>query len=763
MAEKFTEEKDFDSSNFILFLIVWRKPVLIISILAFVLSVIFSSPWFITPLYKSTVVMYPTSVSSISKALLSETYGGKEDILAFGEDEQTEQMLQILNSNRIRDRIIQKFDLMKHYNIDPNSRFKLTKLYDQYESNITYRRTEYNAVKIIVLDKDPQLAANIANDISNLLDSVKIDMQKQRAIKGFKIVKAEYLQRMDEIQQMEDSLTELRKKGVHDYETQAEMINQQLAIEIAKNNTSGIRALERKLDTLAKYGGPYVSLRDALEHEKKQFSVLKTKYEEAKVDAEEELPQKFVVSSAYSAEKKSYPLRWLIVLVSTVSAFLVTLLVIITIDNVTKGKLFDSKKKSLSYNLNFWPNFQTLFLPGNVKTNIKETNKAGENKSRVADEKKTKTYNEEKTRIIKEETTGSTNGKNTEITEKKENQTTNITFDMENILNNINLLRIVFKWKWHIIILCVLAGLLAAIFSGPFFIKPRFKSVAVVYPSNIAPYSDESETEQMIQWFNSKDIKDSVIKKFNLAKHYRIDSSYKYFYSTMMYKYGKNVKINKTMYESVEIEVMDSDPRMAYDIVNAILDFYNLKIRKIHRDKYNEVVTIAKQMLDMTKNELDTVERNLYDLRTRYQIVDYANQTREVARGYLRTVDGTDAAKNINFTEVAKLKKAIEEKGGVFIYNNTRMYDLLRLYSIFQEEYDRAYYNATKEFTYTNIVSPPVIADKKSYPVRWLMVFYSVTVTLLLSLIIIVIVENRHYYQVKTSDTRASAPPGNQA
>ena len=83
---------------------------------------------------------------------------------------------------------------------------------------------------------------------------------------------------------MEDSLTQLRKLGVHDYETQAEMINQQLAIEIANGNKRGIEALDNKLNILAMYGGPYVSLRDALEYEKKQLSFVKAKYEEAKID-----------------------------------------------------------------------------------------------------------------------------------------------------------------------------------------------------------------------------------------------------------------------------------------------------------------------------------------------------------------------------------------------------------------------------------------------------------------------------------------------
>lgn len=343
MLNKVRGSEDFESTNFIIFLYRWRKPLIIVMAIAFLASIIFSHPFFIIPKFKSTVVLYPTSSSSIAKALLAENTAPGQDVLMIGEEEQTEQMLQILSSSIIRDKIIDKYNLMEHYEIDPDSRFKRTKLFKSYEDNITFRRTEYMAVKITVLDRDPQVAAYIANDIAELLDSTKNIMQQERARKAFLIVQAEYLQLKAEIQSMEDSLTRLRELGVHDYESQAEMINQQLAIELAKGNNNGVKALEARLSTLAKYGGPYVSIRDQLEHEKKQLSEVKAKYEEAKIDAEEVLPQKFVVESAYPAEKKSYPIRWIIVLVSTLSAFILGILLLAVLDSLSRY----NKKKSL--------------------------------------------------------------------------------------------------------------------------------------------------------------------------------------------------------------------------------------------------------------------------------------------------------------------------------------------------------------------------------------------------------------------------------
>jgi len=336
MNKEHTEKNNFDSMNLLLFLVRWRLHLIIVVVAAVVLSSLFSSPWFITPKYKSTVVMFPTASNALSKALLSETKTAKQDILEFGEQEQAEQLLQILNSSVIRDRIIQKHNLISHYEIDTTSKFKMTKLIKEYENNITFKRTEFMAVEINVLDKDPQKAADIANDISELLDTVKNQMQRERAIMGYEIVKDEYFRLRDEVAAMEDSMTVLRKLGVHDYESQSQVITEQLAIALAANNKSGVAALEKQLQILSEYAGGYVSLRDALEHEKKQLSAIKARYEEAKVDAEQQLPHKFIVDRAYKAEKKSYPIRWLIVVISTFFTLLLVIIIIIVLENLGK-------------------------------------------------------------------------------------------------------------------------------------------------------------------------------------------------------------------------------------------------------------------------------------------------------------------------------------------------------------------------------------------------------------------------------------------
>jgi capsular polysaccharide biosynthesis protein len=223
---------------------------------------------------------------------------------------------------------------MKHYKIDEDDKYKRTKLYNEFIQNINFKRTEYMSVKIEVLDVDPDTAALMANDIAALHDSTKTRMQHERANEALKIVEREYKSKLSEIRIMEDSIKMINSYGVFDYESQSEVTSEQYAIAIAKNDQRAVKMLEEKLQIIGKYGSAYMSLRDNMYMQRKQLNLLNSKYDEVKVDAEQILSQKFIVSNAYPAEKKSYPIRWLIVVVSTFAALLLSVIVILLIENV---------------------------------------------------------------------------------------------------------------------------------------------------------------------------------------------------------------------------------------------------------------------------------------------------------------------------------------------------------------------------------------------------------------------------------------------
>ncbi len=325
----------FESTNLLLYMWNRKKPLILVSFIAFVTSVIVSLT--ITPKFRSTVIFFPSSSTSVSKALISTTGGGpSRDILQFGEEEETERLLQVLYSDEIRERLVEKYNLFEHYQIDTDSRYKYTTLYSKMKENISFRKTEYMSIRIDVMDTDRKVAADMANEIASLLDSTMNRMQKKRAREAYKIVEEEYNSLKNEISQLEDSLKTLGKLGVLNVEAQSQGLVELYLDAVSRGNRSQAERLEKQINVLAEYGGTYLFLTEFLENESARLSLLKEKYAEAKVDAEQNLSHTFIVNKGQEAEKKAYPKRSIIVIISTFSAFLFTLIVLVSVDSVRK-------------------------------------------------------------------------------------------------------------------------------------------------------------------------------------------------------------------------------------------------------------------------------------------------------------------------------------------------------------------------------------------------------------------------------------------
>lgn len=312
---------------------------------------------------------------------------------------------------------------------------------------------------------------------------------------------------------------------------------------------------------------------------------------------------------------------------------------------------------------------------------------------------------------------------------------------MENYFNNSNILGLLYKWKFHIAIILLVAIVLAAVFSSPLFITPKFKSHAIAYPANVSEYSDESPSEQMFQILQAQDIKDSVIDRFNLDEHYGIDKDYKFYRTTINYEYSQNVKINKTPYDAITIDVLDKDPVIASDMVDAIIEFYNKKVGHLHKSKYLEVIVMYKTLLNEKQAQLDSLKKDLMILSQESGLLAYGPTSEEVMKGYLMTVMGSNKS-NVNTKEVNRLKENMEELGGDLILITETIKHEAQTYAKFKVEYEDAwrFYNA--DLTYCNVITEPFPSDKKAYPIRWLIVVITALVTFFLTVIVILIIEN---------------------
>lgn len=294
---------------------------------------------------------------------------------------------------------------------------------------------------------------------------------------------------------------------------------------------------------------------------------------------------------------------------------------------------------------------------------------------------------------------------------------------MDNYFNNTSLFKVIFKWKWHIIAITVIAAVLGAVFSSPTFITPKYKSEAILYPSNVSAYSDETFTEQMLQIMESQDIMDSVVENFDLMKHYEIGKDYKYWKTALIGEYRDNVSISKTPYDAVKIKVLDKDPQIACDMVNDIIRLYDQKVGKLHKIKRWETVQMYKKQLDEKNVFIDSLKKELSEITSNNDIINYSYLSGENSIAYFNSNLKKDNETNDFLPEVISLIELLS--------NENMNYTDIRL----EYEQELRFYNA--DMTFSNIISEPFAADKKSYPVRWVIVSLCSISAFILSIFVI--------------------------
>lgn len=270
--EQMSNSVNYDHRATLQFFRRWWRVLMIVAVVAAAASLVVSL--LIKPLYKSSAVIFPTSSNRLSKAIMDYHYS--LDFMDYGIERDCEYAIQILSSKRMQQAVCDHFNLMEHYAIKQDGAHPQFNLEKQYHSNISVKRTEFLGVEIGVLDQDPQWAADIANYMAAMYDTLCHEIHSDRA------------------------------------ESAATVMN------------GVVNAMEQELDSLSKCKTDNGKWKDILIADKcEQLADLQTRAMQTNVDKDLKVSYKYLVDSATPADKKAYPKRMLIVLAGTLGAVVV--------------------------------------------------------------------------------------------------------------------------------------------------------------------------------------------------------------------------------------------------------------------------------------------------------------------------------------------------------------------------------------------------------------------------------------------------------
>lgn len=286
---------------------------------------------------------------------------------------------------------------------------------------------------------------------------------------------------------------------------------------------------------------------------------------------------------------------------------------------------------------------------------------------------------------------------------------------MENF-NTKEIIAVLLKNKKPILIVVILAAMVSGVAS--FLLKPKFKSYAVVYPVNLSPSSEESNTEQLLQYFNSEEVMQAVANKNNLYDHYAIDTTETGAKSLFKFYFNENVKISPTLYESIEIEAKDESPLLAKDIVQSLIDATNDLVYDVRRQRLEEYIVNSSIAIKNEYGVVDSLNSKINDLRLKYNIIDVSAQSKYLSKKAIGEKKPLNEADKTLWEGLKTKKTEIEKLYGLSMGEIKTLVE-------FNDQKAKYLFDYNSKISYCNVVSKPTLPDKKCFPVRWIIVTVS--------------------------------------
>ena len=136
-------------------------------------------------------------------------------------------------------------------------------------------------------------------------------------------------QKLAQMDSMEERLRKYRTEyGILDYKDQSKEAIRGYLRGLSGNNSRATTEAKSMMDALRDKGGEFNALNEHLWRVRGTYNDLKLVYENAARDVTKKLTYANVVSRPQPSDKKAYPIRWLIVLISVGSSLFLAFMIL---------------------------------------------------------------------------------------------------------------------------------------------------------------------------------------------------------------------------------------------------------------------------------------------------------------------------------------------------------------------------------------------------------------------------------------------------
>lgn len=235
------------------------------------------------------------------------------------------------------------------------------------------------------------------------------------------------------------------------------------------------------------------------------------------------------------------------------------------------------------------------------------------------------------------------------------------------------------------------------------FMDKKYTAGGIIFPTatnsledtyNNPMFGYDVEADRLIQLLQSKEIQDSIVKKYNLITYFELDTNENNWIDDLNKKYAKNIFFSRTSFMSINITAQMKDPQLAVDVVNSILNLIDPIRNRILKQNIGIAFHSLQTEYLYQKSLVDTLVRQIHDMRN-----DYGNPQISLLTN-LQLTFKEPQSKNTTFLE-EKIDKYIIQK---IIFNEVKA------------KYEKARAQYERPLPSVYVINRAIKSNKKIFP-----------------------------------------------
>ena len=234
--------------------------------------------------------------------------------------------------------------------------------------------------------------------------------------------------------------------------------------------------------------------------------------------------------------------------------------------------------------------------------------------------------------------------------------------------NLLDLLAVLYKWKWKILLTSFIAAVIAA--AASLMLSNYYQASTLFYaaspdlaqPSAVGQsqakkyvYGNDNDVDRLFSIANSSKVLDHLAEKFDLYQHYDINKDDAKARHKLNLKFNKLYNTKKTKYDAVSLSVEDKDPIFAAQMANEARVKVETLTQTLVKQSQKKILDATYNSVQKKQKEYDILEDSLINIGSTYgifsadaQAESFGTNLVEIEGKYLKSSGQLEFMKNNN-------------------------------------------------------------------------------------------------------------------